>query len=153
MFKRILDFFFRIYLEHTICQHFCLFKEIKSKFKNTHVHFLIGDRNGQSHIVSSLDGTNPMKYTGLGHQDEADYEGSEAHHNTLSTLLKCEFKQGGGPTGTIDATQLGLRQVFTAWFHPAPESGNCPEGYKRANCKCGPVCYTFDIEAYDAWRG
>jgi len=159
MFEEALNDLFRAYIEHTVCQHFCKFKEVKSKFINTHVHFLFGTEKKKpaggsvlDELADSGDLSNPEKYTGLGHDDEVYDDASTLHHNTVSTLHKCEFRKGPAPDASLQASDLKAREAFTVWFHSAPETEICPKGFSRTKCDCGAVCYTFDREAYDAWR-
>ena len=154
------------YINHVICLHFCKFKEAGSKFRNTHVHFTraesspdsSGDDGGNDDVdvvvdeMVTLQRDNPENITGVGHDDEVFDDPSDLHHNTVSTLDSCEFREGPIEGRALTPEDLRAARWMTAWFHPAPERGCCAEGFFRIKCKCGDVCATFDMEAYDRWR-
>jgi hypothetical protein len=162
-----LDVLRRIYLEPVACQHFCLFKEAGSNFRNTHVHHLFsGPYPGNR---------NPCGYSGIGHDDETPglSNPGDPKHNTVSRRktarfitkeeLRREFESECGDefSGLDDDRSPAIAPIdVSAWspidgyFHPAelnPE-GRCPPGYRRVRCDCGDMCITWDRDAYERWR-
>ena len=144
-FQRAADAIRRAVYHKVICQHFCLYKEAGSNFKNIHVHILVAGKEAAN--------SNPKKYTGLGHDDATPgmSKPGDAKHNSVSKGKDYGFQPG--PAGnTLYPIDLNAYSPFSAYFYPAPAAGKCFAGYERLTCDCGDLCVTFNPTVHDAWE-
>ena len=130
-FRRAVDALRLAIYRKVICQHFCLYKEAGSNFKNTHVHILIAGKPPGNQ--------NPDKYTGLGHDDSTPgmSNPTDPKHNSVSKGNDCGFRPG--PGRTLYPNDLQAYTPFSAYLYPAPAEGACATGYRRVKCDCGEV--------------